>query len=93
MRNVFRHYIQYLYYMRKIPPETYGWLMEVVPSRSYKLDVRPYPISLDDVKNTPAYLRESHGLYYLIYRLMLEGGLKLSHALLLVKSFSPEELV
>ena len=45
LRNVFRHYIQYLYYLRRIPPETYGWLMEVVPSRSYKLDVRPYPIS------------------------------------------------
>jgi intergrase/recombinase len=93
LRNVFRHYIQYLYYMRKIPPETYGWLMEVVPSRSYRLDVRPYPISLDDVKRTLAYLRESHGLYYLIYRLMLEGGLRLSQALLLVKSFSPRELV
>jgi len=79
--------------MRNIPPETYGWLMEVVPSRSYKLDVRPYPISLDDVKRTLAYLRESHELYYLIYRLMLEGGLRLSHALLLVKSFSPGELV
>jgi len=33
-RNVFRHYVQYLYYMRRMPPETYGWLMEVVPSRS-----------------------------------------------------------
>jgi transcriptional regulator with XRE-family HTH domain len=46
LRNVFRHYIQYLYFMRRIPPETYGWLMEVVPSRSYRLDVRPYPINL-----------------------------------------------
>ena len=27
LRNVFRHYIQYLYYLRRIPPETYGWLM------------------------------------------------------------------
>jgi hypothetical protein len=24
LRNVFRHYIQYLYYLRRIPPETYG---------------------------------------------------------------------
>jgi intergrase/recombinase len=93
LRNVFRHYIQYLYYMRKIPPETYGWLMEVVPSRSYKLDVRPYPISLDDVKRTLVYLGENHELYYLVYRLMLEGGLRLSHTLLLVESFSPGDLV
>jgi len=46
LRNVFRHNIQYLYFMRRIPPETYGWLVEVVPSRSYRLDVRPYPINL-----------------------------------------------
>ena len=93
LRNVFRHYIQYLYYLRRIPPETYGWIMEVVPSRGYKLDVRPYPINPEDVKRTLAYLRERHELYYLVYRLMLEGGLRLSHTLLLIESFSPRELV
>jgi len=40
--------------------------MEVVPSRSYRLDVRPYPISPEDVKRTLAYLREWHELYYLV---------------------------
>jgi intergrase/recombinase len=93
LRNVFRHYIQYLYYMRKIPPETYGWLMEVVPSRSYKLDVRPYPINLEEAARTLKHLEENHELYYLIYRLMLEGGLRLSHALLLIESFNPRELI
>jgi len=52
LRNIFRHYIQYLYYKRAISPETFGWIMEVVPSRSYKLDVRPYQIDLDDVVKT-----------------------------------------
>jgi intergrase/recombinase len=93
LRNVFRHYVQYLYYSRRIPPETYGWLMEVVPSRSYRLDVRPYPINLEDVAKTLKYLEGNHELYYLAYRLMLEGGLRLSHALLLIKSFSPRDLV
>jgi hypothetical protein len=32
-------------------------------------------------------------LYCLVYKLMLEGGLRLSHTLLLVESFSPEDLV
>jgi intergrase/recombinase len=45
------------------------------------------------VKKTLVYLRENHELYYLVYRLMLEGGLRLSHTLLLVKSFSPGGLV
>ncbi|MCC6014473.1 MAG: integrase [Desulfurococcaceae archaeon] len=93
LRNVFRHYVQYLYYMRRIPPETYGWLMEVVPSRSYRLDVRTYPIDLNDVVKTLSTLREEHDLYYLVYRLMLEGGLRLSHVLLVVRTYSPKEVV
>jgi intergrase/recombinase len=85
--------VRYLYYMRRIPPETYGWLMEIVPSRSYRLDVRSYPIDLNDVVRTLRYLRERHGLYYLIYRLMLEGGLRLSHAAYVVRSFNPGDVV
>jgi hypothetical protein len=30
LRNVFRHYIQYLYFLRRIPPETYEWVMGVL---------------------------------------------------------------
>lgn len=93
LRNVFRHYIQYLYYTRKIPPETYGWIMEIVPSRSYRLDVRPYPINLEDVAKTLNYLRENHEYYYLLYKLMLEGGLRLSHAIHLVENYNPVEIV
>jgi len=79
--------------MRKIPSETYGWLIEVVPSRSYRLDVRHYPISLEDIERALSYLRENYELYYLVYRLMFEGGLRLSHALYIVESYNPRELV
>jgi intergrase/recombinase len=93
LRNVFRHYVQYLYHKRAISPETYGWLMEVVPSRSYKMDVRPYPINAEDLVRTMVILREEHELYYLVFRLMLEGGLRLSHALMLIETFKPNEIV
>jgi intergrase/recombinase len=93
VRNIFRHYIQYLFYRRLIPPEVFGWIMEVVPSRSYRLDVRPYQISLDDVARTVQLLRQNHELYYLLYRLMLEGGLRLFHAIQVVKDFRPNEAV
>jgi len=93
VRNIFRHYIQYLYYLRKVSPETYGWIMEVVPSRSYKMDVRSYPINLDDVTKTLDYLKSNHELYYLVYKLMIEGGLRLSHALHIIKNFKPNEVV
>ncbi len=46
-----------------ISPETFDWLIEVVPSRSYWLDVGPYPIELDVVKKTLDYLGEHHPLY------------------------------
>jgi intergrase/recombinase len=93
LRNVFRHYVQYLYHKKIISSETYAWLMEVVPGRSYKLDVRPYPINMDDLVKTMTYLEENHEQYYLVYRLMLEGGLRFSHALALVESFKPSEVV
>jgi len=93
LRNVFRHYIQYLYYLRKISPETYGWVMEIVPSRSYKIDVRSYPINIEDLVKTLSVLRENHELYYLVYKLMLEGGLRLSHAIHIIESFNPEEII
>jgi intergrase/recombinase len=93
LRNVFRHYIQYLYYLRRISPETYGWIMEIVPSRSYKIDVRSYPINIEDLVKTLSVLRDNHELYYLVYRLMLEGGLRLSHAIYIIESFNPNEII
>ena len=93
LRNVFRHYIQYLYYRRRIPPETFGWLMEVVPSRSYRFDVRPYRIGLEDVRKTMEFLKQKHEKYYVLYRLMLESGARLSHAIHVIKTFNPEEMV
>ncbi|MEM1696405.1 MAG: integrase, partial [Desulfurococcaceae archaeon] len=88
-----RHYIQYLFYKRLVEPEVYGWLMEVVPSRTYKLDVRPYQISLEDVRRTLDYLGKHHELYYVLYRLMLESGARLEHAIKLLSSWAPNALV
>ena len=93
LRNVFRHYIQYLYYMRRISPETFGWIMEVVPSRSYRLDVRPYPIEPEDIKRTLEHLKENHKLYYIVYRVMLESGARFEHVLRMLESWNPGERV
>ena len=90
VRNIFRHYIQYLYYRRKITPETFGWLMEVVPSRGYKLDIRPYPIDLEDVRETLRTFEEKHNVYYVVYRVMLESGARLDVRLLLELLDDPE---
>ncbi|MEM0235986.1 integrase [Thermofilum sp.] len=93
LRNVFRHYVQYLFYKRVIDPETWGWLIEVVPSRRYRLDVRPYQITLEDVRKTLNFLREHHELYYVLYRLMLESGARFEHVLEMLRSWSPGKMV
>jgi intergrase/recombinase len=67
--------------------------MEVVPSRSYRIDVGSYPINIEDLVKTLSVLRDNHELYYLVYRLMLEGGLRLSHAIYIIESFNPDEVI
>ena len=76
-----------------ISPETFGWIMEVVPSRSYRLDVRPYPVELEDVKRTLNYLREHHMVYYTVYRVMLESGARFEHVLWMIEWWNPDERV
>jgi len=93
LRNVFRHHAQYLYRRRLIGPELFGWIMEAVPARSYHLDVRPYRVDEGEVRRTLEFLRENHRRYYLLYRLMLEGGLRVEHALRLAREFAPGEEV
>ncbi|GAY25368.1 integrase protein [Desulfurococcaceae archaeon AG1] len=93
LRNVFRHYIQYLFYKRAISGETYGWIMEYVPSRSYKVEPRAYEISIEDLRKTLEYLRKKHELYYTIYLLMLYSGARLQHALKLIREWNPDQVV
>ncbi|MCD6301829.1 MAG: integrase [Staphylothermus sp.] len=93
VRNVFRHYVRYLRYKGEISGDTRDWILERVPGRSFKKDVRSYQIMLEDVRRTMEFLRENHTTYYILYRLMLESGIRFFHALELLASWNPEELV
>jgi intergrase/recombinase len=68
-------------------------MMEVVSSRSHKVDARPYPINMQDLQRTMSYLKVNHEKYSMAYRLMLEGGLRLSHTIRLLESWSPNEII
>jgi len=93
LRNVFRHYIQYLYFNRKISPETFGWIMEVVPSRSYRQRIRIYRIDVDKLYETMEFLRENHELYYLYYLIMYYSGIRLEHVVRFIAEYNPMETV
>jgi len=67
--------------------------MEVVPGRSYKLDVRRYEIEPEDFRRTLEHLRQHHRAYYTIYRVMLESGPKFEHVLKMIAEWSPGETV
>ena len=93
LRTVFRHYIRYLYHKRRISGETMAWILDVVPSRSYKLDIRTYHINFDELVKTLEYLNEHHKGYYVLYRLMLESGARVDHVLRMLAAWQPEEHV
>jgi intergrase/recombinase len=93
LRNVFRHYVRYLYHRRRISGETMAWILEVVPSRSYRLDVRVHPVKLEELAKTLEFLRQRHPGYYALYRLLLESGARVEHALRMLAEWSPEEQV
>ncbi|RLG74436.1 MAG: integrase, partial [Thermoprotei archaeon] len=93
LRNIFRHYIQYLYHKRKIPLETFGWVMEVVPARTYEDKVKIFRIDLDLLRKTMEFLKQRHELYYLYYLLMYFSGIRLEHVVRLVAEYRPEEVV
>ncbi|MGC9178565.1 MAG: hypothetical protein ACP5G6_09220, partial [Conexivisphaera sp.] len=75
-RNVFRHYVGFLYDRGEVADDVYARVMRRVPSRRYAMDVRPYQIREEDAKGTMEFLREHRPRYYLAYRLMIEGGLR-----------------
>ena len=68
-----------------VSPETFGWLMLVVPSRSYKIDPRLYPIKHDDIVRAMKFLKENNETYYVIYRFMLESGARIVHTLRMLR--------
>ena len=53
--------------------------------RTEKLPRNPV-IDIEKLSRTLIYLRENHERYYLLYRIMLESGLRFEHALRFLRS-------
>jgi len=93
LRNIFRHYVRYLFNKRKIPLETFGWIMEAVPARRWEKKVKAREINIKHVVESLRYLAEKHELYYLYYILMYYSGARLKHVMQMVTEYSPREVV
>ena len=93
LRNIFRHYVRYLFNKRRIPLETFGWIMEAVPARRWEKKVKAREINVQHVVESLRYLAEKHELYYLYYILMYYSGARLKHVMQMVAEYSPREVV
>ncbi|WP_083756350.1 integrase [Hyperthermus butylicus] len=81
-----RHYANYLYTRGEISHQTLHWIQARVPGRRTPKTPRNPAVDLEELRSTLAYLAGNHERYYLLYRLMLESGLRFEHALRLLAS-------
>ncbi|NPA85603.1 MAG: helix-turn-helix domain-containing protein, partial [Crenarchaeota archaeon] len=92
-RVVFRHYVRWLHLERRLDSDFVGWALKKVPSRRYKASLKVHEISPEEISRTLSVLKQENERLYWLYRLLLESGLRLAHALELLASWNPTEKV
>jgi intergrase/recombinase/DNA-binding XRE family transcriptional regulator len=92
-RQVFRHYIRYLYVQGKLDWDTYTRLLLLIPGRRYGRKVSQKPIETGDVRRTLLALREKRPDIYTLYLLMLFSAVRFEHALRMLAEWRPNEKV
>ena len=92
-RQVFRHYVNYLYSIGRLDWDTYTRLLLAVPGRRYGRKVLQKPILIDDVKRTLQVLREERQDIYTLYLFMLYSAARFEHSLKIFKEWKTDEVV
>ena len=85
LRSLIRYHVE----VKGLPDEEAERLLATVPKTRSSVDYRE--ASLEDVARTMEVVR-SHDKYYLVYRLVLDGGIRLAHAVQLLQTYQPERL-
>ena len=93
LRQVFRHYVRYLYSEGKLDWDTYTRLLLAVPGRRYGRKILQKPIKIEDVKRTLLTLKEKRTDIYTLYLFMLYSATRFEHSLRLFRDWSPNEVV
>jgi len=92
-RQVFRHYIRYLYATGKLDWDSYSRLLLIVPGRRYGRKLAQKPINKEDVVKTLAALREKRPDIYALYLLILYSAVRFEHALNALNDWNPDEVL
>ncbi|MEB3755801.1 MAG: helix-turn-helix domain-containing protein [Caldisphaeraceae archaeon] len=90
-RQIFRHYVRYLYSQGKLDWDTYTRLLLSVPGRKYGRKVNQKVIEKEDVITTLKLLHEERKDIYMLYLLILFSGVRFEHLLFTLKNWRPDE--
>lgn len=91
-RQIFRHYIRYLYSIGKLDWDTYTRLLLIVPGRRYGRKVSQKVVREEDVVNSLRTLDEKErGDILTLYMLILGSGVRFLHALDALNNWNPDE--
>ena len=93
LRVVFRHYVRYLFFYRRIDEDTFAWLLVFVPGRSYPKETYISEYSLEDILRTFEKLYDHNEKLYWFYRLILESGARPEHAAEMLENWNPSEVI
>ncbi len=92
-RQIFRHYIRYLYAHGRLDWDTYSRLLLIVPGRRYGRKVLQKPIMQEDVIRSLETLKKERPDIHLLYLVMLYSGARFLHVLAMLREWRPEEVV
>jgi intergrase/recombinase/DNA-binding XRE family transcriptional regulator len=92
-RQIFRHYIRFLYTQGRLDWDTYTRLLLLIPGRRYGRKVSQKVINVEDVRRTLLLLKEKRDDIYMLYLLMLFSAVRFEHALRALKEWRPGEQV
>lgn len=91
-RQIFRHYVRYLYSIGKLDRDTYTRLLIVVPGRRYGRKISQKVIHEEDVVRTLRILDEKErGDTLTLYLLILASGVRFMHVLEVLNNWRPNE--
>jgi len=92
-RQIFRHYIRYLYAAGKLDWDTYTRLLLAVPGRRYGRKVLQKPVLESDVERSLQVLKNERPDLHILYLIILYSGARFLHVHAMLRSWQPEEIV
>lgn len=90
-RQIFRHYIRYLYAVGKLDYDTYTRLLLAIPGRRYGRRLSQKAIEVGDIVGSLQVLKDRRPDIYILYLFMLYSSVRFEHALRLFDEWNPDE--